>query len=385
MLLFTLGVPLEVWHTSGSAERERRYYRRFVDAGHPVSFLTYGWKDEEYTEFWSPIRILRRKGGIQHYYYYAMLAPFYHWRAFRQAEIVKSNQSMGSLVGLVGKLIRPGLKLVVRCGWVRTRDMMISEHKRTGFRLRIALFSEWLAFRAADAVITVTESDADYITSHYGISRSKITVVPNSVDESQYYCRERPTDFGGRIKMLLVGRLVEMKNFHGVFEAVARTGRDIEIGLVGAGPYRDTLLAYAERFGVKVNFMGNVPNDALAGLYRDHDLVVMTEAYGSGMPKVVLEAMSSGVVVLASTIRSVLQIIKHGENGFLCEPTVDDIYRGLEDVFGQSAETLEAVRQRARRDIELNYSMHSSIQKEIRLYNQLLGRKTGANSKIPCK
>jgi len=374
MLLMTLGMPLKSWHASGAFARERRYYGLFADAGSEVSMLTYGFEDDQFKQAWSPIRILSRRGKIQHYYYYGLLAAFYHWRAFRQAEIVKSNQSLGSLVGLVGKLIRPSLKLIVRCGWVRTREIMQDDQKKHGLSLKIALFSEWLAFRTANAIITVTESDAQYIVDHYHIRREKIHVVPNAVDEAVLSCRQDPVDYSGHIRILMVGRLAEPKNFHMVIEAASRLDKDIEIDIAGTGAYKTELEACARKFGVPVNFLGSVDNDELAVHYRNHDLVVMTEAWGSGMPKVVLEAMSSGVPLLASTIRSVLQVVRDGENGFLCEPTVEGNVQGMQRIFTCPAEVIEGIRHQARRDVENHYSMQSCVNQEIALYRRLLKR-----------
>ena len=373
ILLLSLGVPLSSWQKSGLAARERLYYQRFTKLGHSVSLLTYGKQDNEYNDFWQPIKILPWAGKLTHFVKYSFVAAFYHYKAFRQANIVKSNQSQGALVGFVGKLINSKIKFVVRCGWVRTKDMIIAEENRTGFRLKRALFAEWLGFKLADAIIVVTESDANYIVDNYKINRKKISVIPNSIDTDNFVFKNKKVDFNKPVKLLLVGRLVEMKNFHKVFEVVSRINKPISINVVGDGSYRSELEKYAKKFKVDVNFLGNIPNDELATLYHQHDLVAMTEAYGSGMPKVVLESMAAGVIVLASEIRSVMQFIRNGENGFTCKPEVDDIERAMKEIFKTSNSKLSKIRQQARQEIEQVYSMDTCVKKEISLYNKLLG------------
>ena len=374
MLLMTLGGSLQAWHDAGLSARELRYYGLIAKKVKEVSILTYGFTDNELKDSWHPMRILHRLGSIQHYYKYAVVAPFYHWRAFRHAEIVKSNQSMGSLVALVGKIIRPSLKMVVRCGWVRTKDTIISEQKKSGLSLKISLFSEWLAFNSANAVITVTESDAQYIVDHYRVKRSKITVVPNGVDEELLFYRQLPVDFSSTIKILLVGRLVEMKNFDRVIKAASAIDRPIEISIAGDGPLRDHLQNVALQNNVKVTFLGSIANDDMVHVYHNHDLLLLTEAWGSGMPKVLLEAMSCGIPIMASRTRSAQQIMRDGENAFCCDAALEDQVRVLKKVLSQPLNILERVRRQARDDVEHYYSMKHCVEKELALYRRLLGR-----------
>ncbi|MBT5031736.1 MAG: glycosyltransferase family 4 protein [Proteobacteria bacterium] len=371
IVLMTLGVSLRMWHTSGQASREANHYKRLANKGHSLSLLTYGKHDLEYSPYWSPINILPWIGRINHFIKYSFIAAIYHWRAFRSANIVKSNQSPGSLVGLVGRLINPSLKWVVRCGWVGTKDALIAEGK-TGWLLKRALFAEWLAFKTCDAIIVTTQSDANYVIDAYNIKPHKLNVIPNSVDVEVLSYKQKTPDFTDTIKLLLVGRLAEMKNFHLVFEAVHQFPNRFEISLIGSGDYRPTLERSAKELKLNIRFLGNLANDQLTHQHHSHDLVVMTEAWGSGMPKVVLEAMATGTPFLASNIRSVRQFVEDGVNGFICEPDTASIHAGLRRIVEFNAVDLDQMRQRARRDIELKYSMDSCIESEIDLFHNLL-------------
>lgn len=382
IILMTLGVSLKQWHTSGQAARESNIYKRFCSKGHHVSMLTYGKDDLEHTKYWSPITILPWAGRINHFIKYAFVAPFYYWSVFRKANIVKSNQSPGSLVGLVGKIINPGLKWIVRCGWVRTKNALIAEGK-IGWLLKRALFAEWLAFKTCDAIIVTTQSDADYVISSYNIKPAKITVIPNSVDTELLYYKQELPDFSGTnsgansrtIKLLLVGRLAEMKNFHLVFEALHKLPNTFEIDVIGSGSYKSTLESCAKRMELNVRFLGNIPNDEMTHQYHTHDLVLMTEAWGSGMPKVILEAMATGTPFLSSNIRSARQFVKDCVNGFICEPNIEAIRAGMKRVLNSDKAKLNQIRQSARQDIENFYSMDACVESELELFHSLLSKK----------
>jgi glycosyltransferase involved in cell wall biosynthesis len=371
IILMTLGVSLSQWHKTGQAARESNIYKRQCSKGHRVSILSYGKDDLEHSSYWSPITILPWVGRINHFIKYAAVAPLYYWSAFRQANIVKSNQSPGSLVGLVAKLVKPSLKWIVRCGWVRTKNALIAEGK-TGWLLKRALLAEWLAFKTSDAIIVTTQSDADYVMTNYRIKPAKITVIPNSVDTELLYYKQEPPELSEIIKVLLVGRLAEMKNFHLVFEALQGLPGTFEIDIIGSGAYKATLESCAKRLELNVSFLGSLPNDELRHQYHTHDLVLMTEAWGSGMPKVILEAMATGTPFLASNTRSVRQIVTDGINGFICEPNIKDIRAGIERVITSDKVLLNQIREAARRDIENLYSMDACIESELELFHNLL-------------
>ena len=370
----TLGVSLSQWHNTGQAARESNIYKRQCSKGHHVSILTYGKDDLKHVKYWSPITILPWIGRINHFIKYAFAAPLYYWGVFRQANIVKSNQAPGSLVGLVGKFVKPSLRWIVRCGWVRTKNALIAEGK-AGWLLKRALFAEWLAFKTCDAIIVTTQSDADYVISSYNIRPTKITVIPNSVDTELLYYKQEPPELSGTIKVLLVGRLAEMKNFHLVFEALHSLSNTFEIDVIGCGSYKPTLESYAKQLKLNVRFLGNIPNDEMTRQYHTHDLVLMTEAWGSGMPKVILEAMATGTPFLSSNTRSARQFVKDGINGFICEPNIEAIRAGVKRVLNSDKAKLNQIRQSARQDIENFYSMDACVESELELFHNLLSKK----------
>ena len=376
IVLFSLGVSMSLWQKTGLAARERAYYHRITDEGHAVSFLTYGKDDAQYESFWQPMKILPWLGELTHFVKYACVAPFHHKRSFKVANIVKSNQSQGALVGALARLINPKLRFVLRCGWVRTKEVIRDEEKRTGFRYYRAVFFEWLGFKFANAIIVVTESDANYLIQHYSANKKKIHVIPNSIDTDNYrYVAPRIQKAiaqQARVKLLMVGRLVEAKNFHKVFAAVSQLNQPIDITVIGDGDYRKYLEESAKSLNLTVQFEGSVANDQLANYYAENDIVIMPEAWGSGMPKVVLEAMASGALIIASNIRSVRQLLRSGENGFICEPNTDSILQHLRHALAMNDEDIKSITAQAREEIEQYYSMDSAVQKELLLYKSLL-------------
>ncbi len=370
MLLFSFGVTLKIWARQGLIERENRYYACFKKYNTRVSFLTYGETDLDFQPMLSSAQILPKK-YLNHPLLYALFAPLVHWKAFRKTNIFKSNQSQGALVGFLGKLVSHRSKFVVRCGWVRTREMMVKEQRLSGWRLKKAIFSEWLGFRLADAIIVVTPSDRDYVLVNYNVDKRKITVIPNAVDEQLFSYADQQIPIQEKLKIVLIGRLVEMKNFQGVLQAVAKVNHPCEVVIVGEGPYKDKLIEIQRKYCLNINFMGNVKNDEIPVILRENNVFVMTQFYASGMPKVILEAMSTGLITLSSNIRAHRELITHNENGLLCKSDVGSIAQTLQMLIDMRDSSLQAMREKARENIEKKHSMTFCAKKENKLYQAL--------------
>ncbi len=128
----------------------------------------------------------------------------------------------------------------------------------------------------------------------------------------------------GSIRLLFVGRLERAKGAHllsGIDEALHRAGIAARWTVVGNG--HGPGLAEAQAGWVepaRVRWLGAQTNAQVLGLYADHDLLVLPSS-AEGLPRVVLEAMSAGVVPVASDLAcGIRDIVEHGRTGFLPRP-----------------------------------------------------------------
>ena len=148
-----------------------------------------------------------------------------------------------------------------------------------------------------------------------------VELVPNGVDLDAF--SPAPTALEGEerqgrrpLRALFVGRLVEQKGVRYLLEAME--GLPLEATIAGAGPEEDALRRMAASLGIqeRVRFCGWVGRDALPGVYREADVFVFP-SFEEGMPNVVLEAMASGLPVVATDIYGHRELVTDGENGFL--------------------------------------------------------------------
>jgi glycosyltransferase involved in cell wall biosynthesis len=137
-------------------------------------------------------------------------------------------------------------------------------------------------------------------------------VVPTVVDTALFH----PGGEREPRRLLAAGLFYDAKGFDLLIEAVGRVP-DVRLDLVGDGPPRPELEALARRLGADVTFHGVVSKAELARLMRRADLFVSSSRYENN-PVVVLEALASGLPVVATSVGGVPEIV--GGDGLLVGP-----------------------------------------------------------------
>jgi glycosyltransferase involved in cell wall biosynthesis len=143
-----------------------------------------------------------------------------------------------------------------------------------------------------DQFIALSETHGARLVS-LGLPAHKVTVLPNFIAESRFVPSSR-ADHGQYA--LALGRLVQEKGFDTAVRA-ARAG-DVPLVIAGSGPDEPRLRELAGTANVK--FAGRLPADALAPLMRDAAVILAPSRCEEACPYSVLDALGSGVPVLAS-------------------------------------------------------------------------------------
>jgi colanic acid/amylovoran biosynthesis glycosyltransferase len=140
----------------------------------------------------------------------------------------------------------------------------------------------------------------------------------------------------GNIKftILFVGRLEPIKGLTvllDAFEYLIKTGVDCQLDIVGDGPMEGVLSQKAKQMGLDghVVFNGAVGQDEILIHYeRAHVLVI--SSFMEGIPVVLMEAMASGLPVVATNVGGITELVENNSNGFVV-PTgsVDKLFHAL--------------------------------------------------------
>ena len=218
-----------------------------------------------------------------------------------------------TLVGVMGRLLfmKPLVVKVTASGALGE----LTELKRLPFqRLRR------LAFRFIDRIIVLTPAMEGELTEA-GFDRARVILIPNGVELPPSPVTYAPGE--GPFRLLFTGRLSSEKSLETVIRAVdllARDGLDVRLDLVGgADPDRDAsafLRGEAEKLEDPSRIVFHGYRTEMEPFYRRADAFVLPSE-SEGMSNALLEALSHGLVCLASDIPPNRFLIQDGENGFL--------------------------------------------------------------------
>lgn len=132
--------------------------------------------------------------------------------------------------------------------------------------------------------------------------------IPNGVDIVRFRPSEIKTDNdeNGRFEILSVGRFVKLKGYETLIRSLARLinrGMKVHLTLVGSGPELAPSKELSRQLGIaeSVSFIGRVPHEEMAQIYQQADAFVLP-SFTEGMSLAVLEAMSSGLPIIATDI-----------------------------------------------------------------------------------
>jgi len=133
--------------------------------------------------------------------------------------------------------------------------------------------------------------------------------------------------------VLFVGGLDRAHHFKGLSQLLVAFSRlknvDVRLKIVGTGNMKFYFMKQAQDLNIakRVDFLGNVSDQELAGLYQETEFLVLpsvTRAEAFGL--VLLEAMAYGKAIIASNLPGVRTVCRDQENGLLIKPgDIDDL------------------------------------------------------------
>jgi glycosyltransferase involved in cell wall biosynthesis len=160
---------------------------------------------------------------------------------------------------------------------------------------------------AADQLVVLSHAHGDLLHGH-GLSRERISVVPNFVTEFA----DESLAGHGRFA-LVAGRLVEEKGVDTAIRAAIASG--VPLVVAGEGPDEARLRALAG--DADVRFTGWLEPDRLARLRSGAAMVLAPSRCEEACPFAVLEALAGGVPVLVSDRGGLPEMVGDAEGGFL--------------------------------------------------------------------
>lgn len=228
--------------------------------------------------------------------------------AIARSAFLKTNQISGAWAAILAQKLT-GRPLVLRMGYVLSRRFALNGQRA---KAAIARSVERIGTASAARVI-VTSQEAEAHFAAQGVPPAKLRLLPTYVDTGIFAAK---TDYDFDRPAIAVGRMRPQKNLMELMRACSAAG--IGLTLVGKGEQEAELHKLAGSLGLPVDFVRSIDNAALAGLMRDHTLFLLPSLH-EGLPKVLIEAMATGMICIATRIPGVTDLIDDGVSGYLID------------------------------------------------------------------
>lgn len=175
--------------------------------------------------------------------------------------------------------------------------------------------------------IAVSQATRDYMASYFP---GEYRIIPNGIDVERFSAEgvrpiERFSD-DGKLNILFVGRLEKRKGFRYLlraFRIIKAAIPEARLLVVGAYDKEDKapFVRYARHFSLHdVKFVGYVSREELPRWYRTAHVFCAPSTGYESFGIVLLEAMASGVPIVASDIDGYRSVLQHGAQGELVPP-----------------------------------------------------------------
>jgi glycosyltransferase involved in cell wall biosynthesis len=240
-------------------------------------------------------------------------------------------------------------------------------------------FIKRLIFSRASGVIALTDDMSTRIKTYYD---GRVSVIPNAINPEMFRpevfrtVQRQPDGRTGGKRVLFVGRLSKVKGVGYLIQAmrlVHQQDPTARLVLVGDGDERKNLevLISEQNLTDVVTFVGRVSPEQVAEHMADSDVFVLP-SLSEGFPGVVLEAMASGLPVVATRVTGMHEIVHEGENGFLVHPGDPGELASRVTQLLQDPGLRERISQRNRTDAA-QYSWERLIERLESIYNSIAG------------
>lgn len=181
-------------------------------------------------------------------------------------------------------------------------------------------------WRRAKKVIAVSEHTRQLALKHYPV---KIQVIHNGADVRRLSPSKIKVNTPPRI--VYAGRFMPQKNPLAIIQTLAQLkDLDWHCDLLGDGPLLDKVKGEIEKTGMSGRFTlhGWVTPDTVLEQFSRSDILFMP-SLSEGLPVVGVQALATGLAIVASDIGGFLDLVDNEKNGYLIEPHDINAFAGI--------------------------------------------------------
>ena len=190
-------------------------------------------------------------------------------------------------------------------------------------------------FKEADLFLPVCHYYKNVLIQHQ-CPAEKIIVHHSAIDCDTFIFKKRNLAVKETIKILTVARLIKSKGLEYSIKAVAKLCRkypNLEYVIIGDGKLKNYLKKMIQDLKVSdsIKVLNWQPHEQILKALAQSHIFVLPSIKSEGIPNALMEAMSSGLLVISTRHNGIPELIEDGVSGFLVEVnSVEQIVRKLE-------------------------------------------------------
>lgn len=327
---------LKTWLDSGTIERELKLFEELSDKyNYKFTFFSYG-EDENSLLNESKNFEVFELGSLVNFgpnnfinLIKSVYLSFKLSKELKEFDFLFQNQLSGAWIVLILKILlkKP---VFIRTGYDLYKFSIHEEKEK--YKTMFFKFLTKYSLKLSSIYTVTSETEKNFLISNFNFNQKKLYKIPNWTYKNILDNKNR-----NKFKILSVGRLVDQKNFDGLFKMLDNLPSEFELDIVGVGEKKDELIQLSKKYNLRVNFLGRLDNNTLQNILEKYQFY-LTAAKFEGNPKTVLEAMSKGCVVIASDIENHNELIKNKFNGYLFSLNESSLVKLLEDLINREEE-----------------------------------------------
>jgi glycosyltransferase involved in cell wall biosynthesis len=235
--------------------------------------------------------------------------------------------------------------------------------------------------KSADRIVTVSSATRRYVLS-LGADPARTSVIHNGVDIDRF----KPSDTEraavrrklgiprDAVVALTVRRLVYKNGIDTLIESAPtalRQNTKLVFLAVGTGPDRDAVQTRIQQLGIKDRFrlVGFVTDAELPAFYNAADTFILPSKSGEGLPLVALEAMSSGLPVVATNVGGIAEVMDEHCGKLIPADEPEDMAKAILEL---SKTDFAAAKPVVRRIAERRFSWEENVKALTEIYEELI-------------
>jgi glycosyltransferase involved in cell wall biosynthesis len=222
-----------------------------------------------------------------------------------------------------------------------------------------------LAARKSNAITAVSQFTADIARQDMKLTKP-VRVIYNGVDTNKFIPSASSRLSGNEVRIFFSGNLTRRKGAQWLPAIAGRLNKNIKIYYTQGLRTHHVLPSHSA-----LQSIGPVPYEEMPSRYREMDMLLMPTVR-EGLCVSVLEAMASGLPVIASDCSSLPEQIVEGRGGFLCSVGDEEAFAEKINLLADSPRLREEMGEYNRARVERLFAVEQMIRGYQSLFEEVL-------------